>query len=308
MALVNYVRENIAFMEYAADNSVTANEQLVWHALFHIMNKHANSNLWPDESISISNKRLLSYLPISEDAMIKSRARLVQRGRIRYEAGKKNTANPKYALVLFMPETDYPLTADNLPGNAWGNAAVHQKEDMREQPPTSTGDILRKPSTNKPQIKPASKQNVDFVDYGESADEDEEAIRDARLDALRAQLSLAFVSAFGRKALPAEIEGLLRIVTGEICSPELVARALTTAALNGATNPYQYTTAICHEWKRDFVRTIEELDIYQYYEDAKSGRLGGAHQNDDTRREAIELYQERKRRYYEEKGWEYIEE
>ena len=58
--IVNYVRECTAFIAYASDNKITANEFVLWHALFNAINQRAASSDWPDGFIPVSNSRLLS--------------------------------------------------------------------------------------------------------------------------------------------------------------------------------------------------------------------------------------------------------
>ena len=107
MPFVNYVKENIAFIEYAADNNLRPNEILVWQALFHIMNQRSNGNYWPDGFIRVKNDRLLTYAPIGFDSLSRARNALAQRGLISYKPGKKNSEVPMYEL--------HYLTAVNNP-------------------------------------------------------------------------------------------------------------------------------------------------------------------------------------------------
>lgn len=134
MAIVNYVRESRAFIRYASDNSVTGNERLLWYALFEEFNDRAQGVNWPDGFISISNRRLLSWLPFSEDSLIKARNRLAQRGIIKYKPGQKNTQNPMYRLLYFSTVTQsYPQDTESNPqiaGNTQGNMQGNQQGNM----------------------------------------------------------------------------------------------------------------------------------------------------------------------------------
>lgn len=134
MADVNYIREHRAFFEMAADERLTGHEQLLWNALFMIMNSKAQGTQWPDGFIRISNKRLMTYLPYQFDAMAKARNGLIQRGLIEFVHGKKNTMSPMYKMHwLTAPEIGeepdeeagntgcYPVKTDNMKGNNRGN-------------------------------------------------------------------------------------------------------------------------------------------------------------------------------------------
>ena len=114
--LVNYVREHERFIEYAADEKIPANAQLLWYALMHIFNQRAEGSEWPDGIIRINNDRLFMFLPIKWDAMAKARNTLKQAGLIDFRNGNRNKSAPEYRLIPF-----YPLKTDNTGGNTGGN-------------------------------------------------------------------------------------------------------------------------------------------------------------------------------------------
>lgn len=144
MASVNYVRENIAFIEYASDNNVTANERLLWYALLHIFNMRAEGTCWPDGLIPVSNKRLLSFLPYKEDSLFEARNRLAQRGIIKYKAGQKNTQNPMYAMVYFsISGASNPILAGNMQGNIPGNVQGNMQGNIQGNVPGNDPDIYK---------------------------------------------------------------------------------------------------------------------------------------------------------------------
>ena len=131
MVFVNYIEENIRFIEYASMNRVSGNERLIWYALLHIINRHANGALWPDQFIAIPNRVLLTYAPVSEDTLIRARNQLVQHGLIEYKPGKKRSADPEYRLCYFtaQPADDvlqpgfYPQRAGKSAGKGAVNSA-----------------------------------------------------------------------------------------------------------------------------------------------------------------------------------------
>lgn len=110
MAIVNYVREHMRFIEYAADEHVTTGERLLWYALMHIFNQRAQGNVWPDEFIRISNDRLLSYAGMKFDTMAEARNRLRQRGLIEFTKGERNKMAPSYRMIYFYPQYKAPAT------------------------------------------------------------------------------------------------------------------------------------------------------------------------------------------------------
>jgi hypothetical protein len=129
--IVNYVRECTAFIAYASDNKITANEFVLWHALFNAINQRAVSSEWPDGFIPVSNSRLLSLTTFGagkngEETLRKTRDRLIQRGLLRYMAGLKNKRNPAYQMVFFFANCDAEADVTqekrgNMPGNTTGN-------------------------------------------------------------------------------------------------------------------------------------------------------------------------------------------
>lgn len=138
MAIVNYVREHMRFIEYASDEHVSTSERLLWYALMHIFNQRAQGNVWPDEFIRINNDRLLSYCGMKFDTMAEARNRLRQRGLIEFTKGERNKIAPAYRMIYFYPQYIAPNTeqdgfypeksdylgdylGDNLGGNLGGN-------------------------------------------------------------------------------------------------------------------------------------------------------------------------------------------
>jgi len=133
---VNYVREHERFIEYAADERIPANVQLLWYALMHIFNQRAEGNEWPDGFIRITNDRLFTYLPIKWDAMAKARNALKQMGRIDFRNGNRNKAAPEYRIIPFYPSC-YPFRTDNTGGNEGGNTWGNEGGNRRG----NTGDF-----------------------------------------------------------------------------------------------------------------------------------------------------------------------
>ena len=151
MAIVNYVRESKAFIAYASDNKITANEFVLWYALFSIFNQQATSNIWPDRFIPVSNSRLLSFTMFGagkngEEKLRKTRNRLIQRGLIAYKAGERNKRNPMYRMIYFSPLQEADFThekAGNMHGNTQGNMTGNTQDIINKpirKPVTHTSD------------------------------------------------------------------------------------------------------------------------------------------------------------------------
>ena len=115
MPIVNYVKENETFFEYAAEERLSSAERVVWNTLFHIMNSKARGANWPDGFIKVSNERLLSLVPFGFDAMARARNKLMERGLISYIKGVRNSEVPMYQMhYLTVPEAEAPQI-DDLP-------------------------------------------------------------------------------------------------------------------------------------------------------------------------------------------------
>lgn len=153
---VNYVREHERFIEYAADERVPANVQLLWYALMHIFNQRAEGNEWPDGFIRIANDRLFTYLPIKWDAMAKARNALKQMGRIDFRNGNRNKAAPEYRIIPFYPPC-YPFKTDNERGNTGGNERGNQRGNTGGNP----GDINI--NVNRTYTEPKQETNTHIV-------------------------------------------------------------------------------------------------------------------------------------------------
>lgn len=270
---VNYVREHERFIEYAADERLTPNEQLLWYALVHIFNQRAEGNEWPDGFIRITNDRMFTYLPIKWDAMAKARNALKQRGLIDFRNGSRNKTAPEYKINWFYPPC-YPFKTDNTGGNEGGNEGGNTGGNEGGSP----GGIYNK-----------HKQGVN-VNQREMDEDDDDAddIRagagtregDAGEDPIvdrdeRVRLIVGgFSRAFGRLPYPAEGERLTVASWRMGFSTEMVYLAMRKAAENGARNPVELTCSILEEWRENEVRTPFQADQYQVEYDSQAGRNG----------------------------------
>ena len=119
MAIVSYIREQEWFLEFAADEGLTANDVALYVAILHFVNRRAKGNVWPDDFIRIRNDRLLPYCHMNYDAMARSRKKLKQMGIIDYINGERSREAPAYRIIYQcldgFPKNDgfYPSETDN---------------------------------------------------------------------------------------------------------------------------------------------------------------------------------------------------
>ena len=325
MPFVNYVKENIAFIEYAADNSLRPNEILVWQALFHIMNQRANGNYWPDGFIRVKNDRLLTYAPIGFDSLARARNSLAQRGLISYKPGKKNAEVPMYELHYLTAAVNpqmhdspvdnaadsgfypvcYPQFADNMGGNMRDNMGGNMRDN--------TGGKLSHQNINVTYTgtKPNGYSDDEEDDEDEQprgrarmgddwTDEDEESFK--RLAALTEEATRAIRQNFGRDATPAEAQEIARYANMNGFGPEMLLKAVRKSALMGARTPLTYVLKILHDWKLEEVTTPDEADEYQFMADAQAGRNNyGSHDVFEDQRRMNEAREARRSKHEAEK-------
>lgn len=300
MPFVNYVKENIAFIEYAADNNLRPNEILVWQALFHIMNQRSNGNYWPDGFIRVKNDRILTYAPIGFDSLSRARNALAQRGLISYKPGKKNAEVPMYELHYLtavnnpqlhdapvdnsVDNSFYPVcypqfadnmmgnTGDNMRGNTGGNVGgklSHQYINLNNtegKPKETYIDDDEDVVVEQPRGRARAYELCD----GQFIDEDAEQI--AQDNALADVAASAIRSNFGRDATPAEARSIAIKARLSGFGPDMLTKALQLAAIHGARIPIAYIGKIFEEWRYEEVTTPDEADEYQFMADARDGR------------------------------------
>lgn len=104
--IVSYVKECRAFTEFASDERITANEVVLWHALFELFNRRAASSIWPDGFIPLPNGKVLALTTFgsgdsANETLRKARDNLKNRGLIDYIPGEKRKKAPMYRLHYF---------------------------------------------------------------------------------------------------------------------------------------------------------------------------------------------------------------
>lgn len=270
MPIFNYVREHRRFIRYASDNKLTSSERLLWYALVEIINEEAESNVWPDEFIRISNNRVLMLCdPMGIDTMVRARNGLKQRGLIEFRPGNKNKENPAYRLKLFYGE-GYTQNAYNMGGNIMGNVPGNMGGNAGGNMPASMGNIYINQNQNLGQTQTDTDEDEDEDAIRARAEADPISDRREREDAIRA----AYREHFGWPPNKAEVDALVSAGFIGGFPPEMVALALEVAATEGARKPVQYTREILSEWKTAHVMQPHQIDEYRAREDILYGRHG----------------------------------
>ena len=240
MAYVNYVKECIAFMEYAADERISASEQSLWHTLFHLMNQRANGSDWPEDFISIPNARVLLYMNVEEDTMSGARNRLVQRGLIEYKKGERNKRSPQYKMHYFHAElsTGY---AQN--GESYTEKSGNDRGNDRGNRPNFNVNYNRNPN----RIPNACEDDVD-------ADADMEAYR-----AMRECVVRTFREEMGRDPMPAETRTISMSAINNNMERDLVVQSIARAAVRAARNPAPYIEETMRRWASKGICTVYDM-------------------------------------------------
>lgn len=331
MPCVNYVKEHIAFIEYAADNNLRPNEILVWEALFHVMNQRANGNYWPDGFIRVKNDRLLTYAPIGFDSLARARNSLAQRGLISYKPGKKNSEVPMYELHYLTAANNpqlhdepvdkpvenfsyplyYPQIADNSRGNMRDNIMDNAGGNVRGKLSDQYINLNKgKTDPNEACIdddddvvvaatRARARAEQTTSDAFDEFDEDGVLKRHA---AAAEAVKRGMKQYFGRDALPAEAARFGTMAANLGFSDEMIMLALHNAAVEGARNPFGYCAKILKEWKYEEVTTPDEYGEYAYLADCRDGRIQSLGQNADIYEKMKQGREERRAKHEAKKG------
>ena len=318
MPYVNYIREHMAFIEYASDNGLSGNERLLWYALMHIMNQRAQGANYPDGFIRIANKRLLSYAPMQFDAMAKARNALQQRGLIEFTHGKRNAEMPMYKMNYFSCPADnpqdapapvdnsasstagYPLKTDNIGGNIRCNV----QGNTQGSAPGNNGDIH-----NRLNVYPDRHQYVfenDHQDGGEAM-RAYERLREEFREYSESDVGIAqheaavaadkaFRANFGRQPTNAFVQRMGLAAAHLGMSPAMIEIAIHDAALRNASDVYSYAVTLLRDWYYQEVTTPDEYVEYSFMRDSVNGRLTGVSSTSDLET-MHQQYEERKKKH-----------
>ena len=256
MAYVNYVREHMAFIERASDLNLTGNERTLWYALIHIANQRANGSDWPEDFISVPNKRLLALVPFGEKNIPVLRNRLRQAGLIEFRPGKRNERAPEYKILY--------LTAE-LSTETPQNAESYRKNDGKNEG-NGTGKSVGKGIGNGwgKAVGNGGNLNVNLnvtpnVNPNMHTDDDDEAAAERERAAMENRVRVAFREEMGREALPAEVRSIVLVAINIGMEEEVVVQAIAKSAIMHARNPAAYVIEVIREWNRKGIHTVYDL-------------------------------------------------
>jgi len=250
--VVNYIREVSAFMAFQMEEELSGSAQLLWHALMHVANSRGQGGDWP-ESIRISNRKLLLFLPFSEDTLSAARDELAAAARIRYTPGSKRE-RPVYEIVYF--STELSTSTGDCPGNNPGNDPKFSGE---------SAELIQTRNT-----------------YAyESVDDDEEIRARAEAPAADHQeeervtaVRQAWREYIGPEALRSEAERFLVQIAGQLkLPPGIIREAIHAAAFANARAPAAYAAQVMTDWAEEGVRSLSDLGELQVMRDVHRGRL-----------------------------------
>ena len=256
MCYVNYVREHMAFIEFASDKKMNGNERTFWYALIHIANRRVNGSDWPEDFISIPNSRLLAYVPFSENRIPEIRNRLKQLGLIDFKPGDKNKRAPEYQIHYLSKELStgfeqsaesYPRNGGNFRSNSGGNFRSNSGGNFRN----NSGSCNRNINVNlndTPNRKPSVCE-----------DDDDDAEECARMRAREEILRREFLASTGRVIMPTESKMILAAWNNTQTDDGVAREAIATAALYGAKAPARYAARLIYDWADQGVKTIGDL-------------------------------------------------
>ena len=246
MSKVNFVSEFNLFMQYARDNSLSLRSRMLWIALFYIANDRAKYNAqtqdydWPDDFILVSNNELNMYCCLDKRAIETLRNELKQRGLIDFVAGQKNKRNPAYKLNYLSVNVGYK----NVPNYDPNNAPNHVPNYDPNRPPLYKSNINSHTDTG----------IEDYID-----DEDDVDVVYARV---REEVKSTYRSAFRQEPTFPELEEMTRIICFTNLQ-EVASDVIWEVGRASPTNRLAYLTAVCDDWKGNYIRTKEDLLDHQ---------------------------------------------
>ena len=285
MPIINYVREHMRFIDYARDEHLSGNERLLWYALMHIMNQHAQGRVWPGDFIRISNDHLLSYCPMKFDTLASVRNRLKQRGLIDFRPGSRNREHPSYKLFYFFPNDFYGEAefgegyTENSDKNIRGYAENSDK----------TGVYTENSDKNSPK-EPFYPKNSDIMGYNmgdnmgynmgdktgdkggniyinktnkQYPNREFEEDKDKRAR-VREEIQSSWLKSFGTNPTPALVRAIEDRAMNCDFEDGVLAYAIETAAVKGMYSPADYLISMLCEWGRLGIRTWFEANEQVY--------------------------------------------
>ena len=273
MSQINFVAEFRAIMETCRRDSVPGRTRLLWIALFYLANDRALEDEqtgaweWPDEFFPVNNAELATHCPLEKRALLEARNRLKQMSVIDFKAGDNAMKPAKYRIRY--------LSAGQRCKNAPQEVPQQVPQEVPQQAPQSAPqgvpcyiNINRDTGIN-PGGRDEDDDDEDVIRAG-AREEDPITDRAER----GAEIRKGFKFAFGRMPLPAELERLIISSWRMRFLPVMVSLALQKAAGRGAGSPVDYALEVLDDWRRNEVRTPEQVDEYQVEYLTNNGKYG----------------------------------
>lgn len=273
MSQINFVAEFRAIMETCRRDSVPGRTRLLWIALFYLANDRAQEDEqtgaweWPDDFFPVNNAELATHCPLEKRAMLEARNRLKQMGVIDFKAGDNAMKPAKYRVKYLSVCQRYKNAPQEVPQQVPQGVPQQEPQSAPQGVPCYI-NINRDTGIN-PGGRDEDDDDEDIIRAG-AREEDPITDRVER----GAEIRKGFQFAFGRLPLPAELERLIISSWRMRFLPVMVSLALQKAAGRGAGSPVDYALEVLDDWRRNEVRTPEQVDEYQVEYLTNNGKYG----------------------------------
>ena len=273
MSQINFVAEFRAIMETCRRDSVPGRTRLLWIALFYLANDRAQEDEqtgaweWPDDFFPVNNAELATHCPLEKRAMLEARNRLKQMGVIDFKAGDNAMKPAKYRVKYLSVCQRYKNAPHEVPQQV-------PQEVPQQAPQSAPQGVPCYININRDTgINPGGRdEDDDDEDVIRAGAREENPITDRAERG--AEIRKGFKFAFGRMPLPAELERLIISSWRMRFLPVMVSLALQKAAGRGAGSPVDYALEVLDDWRRNEVRTPEQVDEYQVEYLTNNGKYG----------------------------------
>lgn len=273
MSQINFVAEFRAIMETCRRDSVPGRTRLLWIALFYLANDRAQEDEqtgaweWPDDFFPVNNAELATHCPLEKRAMLEARNRLKQMGVIDFKAGDNAMKPAKYRVKYLSVCQRYKNAPQEVPQQV-------PQEVPQQAPQSAPQGVPCYININRDTgINPGGRdEDDDDEDVIRAGAREEDPITDRAERG--AEIRKGFKFAFGRMPLPAELERLIISSWRMRFLPVMVSLALQKAAGRGAGSPVDYALEVLDDWRRNEVRTPEQVDEYQVEYLTNNGKYG----------------------------------
>ena len=273
MSQINFVAEFRAIMETCRRDSVPGRTRLLWIALFYLANDRAQEDEqtgaweWPDDFFPVNNAELATHCPLEKRAMLEARNRLKQMGVIDFKAGDNAMKPAKYRVKYLSVCQRYKNAPQEVPQQV-------PQEVPQQVPQSAPQGVPCYININRDTgINPGGRdEDDDDEDVIRAGAREEDPITDRAERG--AEIRKGFKFAFGRMPLPAELERLIISSWRMRFLPVMVSLALQKAAGRGAGSPVDYALEVMDDWRRNEVRTPEQVDEYQVEYLTNNGKYG----------------------------------